>query len=143
MKFCRIQENVFMVCDGIGDLSHDISENADYTHKSTVNIITMKFIFQLKHCEMFLSLHFSFSAIKHDVKFIEVHAHSNKHSKNNNGNNTIQVITWPHHGDAVLHTVVNTQGFLLSTKHKTFKITFYDFSYTGLFSSHAKDIGGM
>ena len=149
--FCRNQENVFLIYDGIGDLSGIISMDNDDSYKSTANIITIVIFCQLTDCTIFLSLHFSFVAKKQVVQHFKVHTHGNKHRNNtrnhqnyNNINNTIKVLTWPENVKMNLRTVLCTQGLFHSKEFdNTFKIIIDNISYTGSFSSHAKDFGGM
>ena len=151
--FCRKQENAFLIYDGIGDLSGSIATDKDNSYNSTANTITIVTFCQLTDCTIFLSLHFSFVAIKQDVQYFKVHTHGNKDSSNNrnhrndnkiNKNNTIKMLTWPGNVKMNLRTVICTQGLFHSKEYiKTFKITIDNISYTGLFSSHAKDFGGI
>ena len=149
--FYRNQENVFLIYDGIGDLSGIISMDDDDSYKSAANIITIVIFCQLTDCTIFLSLHFSFVAKKQDVQYFKVHTHGNKHRNNTrnhknykNINNTIKVLIWPENVKLNLRTILCTQGFFHSKEYdNTFKITINNFSYTGLFSSHAKDFGGI
>ncbi len=132
-----------MVYDGIGDLSGDLG-SMDNRFTSTAFILTFSFICRSTNCEVFLSLFFQFSTRNHQIKFSKVFSHSNSLHKQCSNTLKEQVITWPEEHDQIAqNTHLTTKGFLLDNRdQRTFNITIDALTYSGLFSSHAKDSGG-